>query len=144
MTRGGNAFLDRRPLDGGFANSSTTAEHHLYIKIAEYLQQNPTNSETPLKLPVQGLKQTKVVPPNVPRGWKMGSILPLHSPGLTGGGVSENMLKDMMAEMQAERERGGELPPGMEGMQGMLDAATPGAGGGSSAGQGKKKKKGKA
>lgn len=30
----------------------------------------------------------------------MGTILPMHSPALTGGGVSENMLKDMMSEMQ--------------------------------------------
>lgn len=31
----------------------------------------------------------------------MGTILPYYSPGLTGGGVSDNFLKDMMAEMQA-------------------------------------------
>ncbi len=30
----------------------------------------------------------------------MGSILPLHSPALSGGGVSENIIKDMMQEMQ--------------------------------------------
>lgn len=29
----------------------------------------------------------------------MSTILPLHSPALSGGGVSENFLKDMMAEM---------------------------------------------
>ena len=29
----------------------------------------------------------------------MGTILPLHSPAVSGGGVSENLLKDMMAEM---------------------------------------------
>ena len=42
-----------------------------------------------------------IPPPAVPRGWKMNSILPLHSPALSGGGVSENILKDMMQEMQA-------------------------------------------
>lgn len=30
----------------------------------------------------------------------MNTILPLHSPALSGGGVSENILQDMMAEMQ--------------------------------------------
>ena len=48
--------------------------------------------------------------PAVPRGWKMGGILPLHSPALSGGGVSENILRDMMQEMQ---EQGGGLPDGM-------------------------------
>ena len=44
----------------------------------------------------------------------MGSILPYYSPGLTGGGVSENFLKDMMAEMQ------GQVPgmPNMAAMEG--------------------------
>jgi signal recognition particle subunit SRP19 len=36
----------------------------------------------------------------------MNTILPLHSPAMSGGGVSENFLKDIMAEMQ------GELPGG--------------------------------
>lgn len=45
----------------------------------------------------------KPVPsPNPPRGWKMGSILPLHSPALTGGGVSDNPFKDAMKEMQGQ------------------------------------------
>jgi signal recognition particle subunit SRP19 len=30
----------------------------------------------------------------------MGTILPLHSPAVSGGGVSENIFKDMMNEMQ--------------------------------------------
>ena len=30
----------------------------------------------------------------------MGTILPLHSPALSGGGVSENIIKDMMQEVQ--------------------------------------------
>jgi signal recognition particle subunit SRP19 len=52
----------------------------------------------------------------------MNTILPLHSPALTGGGVSENFFQEMMAEMQGE--------------------AAGGAGGGSG-GEGKKKKGGK-
>ena len=49
----------------------------------------------------------------------MGSILPYYSPGLTGGGVSENFLKDMMAEMQ------GQVPgmPNMAAMEGPSGSA---------------------
>ncbi len=54
----------------------------------------------------------------------MGSILPLHSPALSGGGVSDNFFKEMMQEMQ--------------GAQGMVDGG--GAGGGGSGAEGKKKK----
>lgn len=39
----------------------------------------------------------------------MGDILPYYSPALSGGGVSENFFKDMMAEMQGQA-------PGMAGM----------------------------
>ena len=52
----------------------------------------------------------------------MGTILPLHSPALSGGGVSDNMFKDMMSEM------GGQLPPGMEGLANMAAAASGGGG----------------
>lgn len=45
----------------------------------------------------------------------MGTILPLHSPALSGGGVSENIIKDMMQEMQgAEGAVGGEEKRGGE------------------------------
>lgn len=81
---------------------SVVAEHDLYIQIAKYLQRNPTTDQSPLKLPIEGLPNAKVVPPSVPRGWKLGTILPLHSSAVSGGGVSENMFKDMMAEMQGE------------------------------------------
>lgn len=37
----------------------------------------------------------------------MSKILPLHSAALSGGGVSENLFKDMMAEMQGENPIGG-------------------------------------
>jgi len=69
----------------------------------------------------------KLVPPAVPRGWKVGSILPLHSPAMSGGGVSENFLKEMMQEMQ--------------GQQGMVDGNGGGGGGGGGSGaEGKRKK----
>lgn len=38
-------------------------------------------------------------PPAVPRGWKINEILPLHSAAVTGGGVSEDLLKEMMGGM---------------------------------------------
>lgn len=59
------------------------AEHHLYKLIASYLKSHPTTEQSPLKLRVPGLpmpKDNKVPAPAVPRGFKMGSILPLHSP----------------------------------------------------------------
>lgn len=53
-------------------------------------------------------------PPAVPKGWKMNAILPLHSPALSGGGVSENILKDVMVEMQGA----GGMPGGIPGLGG--------------------------
>ena len=57
----------------------------------------------------------------------MGTILPLHSPAMSGGGVSDNFLKDMMQEMQ---EMGGQVPEGMQGMANMAGAVGGGGGGG--------------
>lgn len=62
----------------------------------------------------------------------MSSILPYYSPAMSGGGVSDNFFKDMMAEM------GGQLPPGMEGM---MNAAGVGGGGGAAEGKPKKIKR---
>ncbi len=77
-------------------------EHHLYTLVAHHLQSHPTTADSPLRLRIQGmpLPDKPIPPPAVPRGWKMGTILPLHSPALSGGGVSENIIKDMMQEMQ--------------------------------------------
>ena len=50
-------------------------------------------------------------PPAVPKGWKVNSILPIISPAISGGGVSENLFKDMMAEMSG----GAGGAPGIEG-----------------------------
>lgn len=81
--------------------------------------------------------------PAAPRGWKIGKILPIHSPAYSGGGVSDNPFKDAMAEMQGMQGMPG-MPsiPGMPGMPGL-----PGMGGETSAGtenKKKDKKKGKA
>lgn len=101
------------------------AEHHLYLLLTDYLHRHPTDSSTPLKFRPADMpapKDGKIPSPAIPRGFHMGTILPLHSPALSGGGVSENFLKDMMGEM------GGQLPPGMEGMASMMGAG--GGGGG--------------
>lgn len=83
-------------------------EHHLYRLVAEYLQAHPTTEKSPLRLPIAGLPTPSKPnpPPAVPRGWKINSILPLHSAALSGGGISENFIKDMMAEMQGQGESG--------------------------------------
>lgn len=90
--------------DGKVVHGGIKNKHHLYLLMARYLKENPTQKNTPLRLPIAGLPRPKepLPEPAVPRGWKMGTILPLHSPALTGGGVSENFLQDMMAEMQGE------------------------------------------
>ncbi|KAF2816069.1 signal recognition particle, SRP19 subunit [Mytilinidion resinicola] len=100
-------------------------KHHLYTLVSKYLQDHPTTESSPLKLRIAGLPPPKEpLQPAIPRGWKMNTILPLHSPALTGGGVSENFLQEMMAEMQ-----GGDA------------AAAIGAAGGSDTGKKKKDKK---
>jgi signal recognition particle subunit SRP19 len=66
-------------------------------------------------------------PPAVPRGWRINDVLPLHSPALSGGGVSENFFKDVMAEMEGG---GGRVEQGQQG-------------GGSAVGKRKKEKGGK-
>jgi signal recognition particle subunit SRP19 len=79
-------------------------EHHLYRVVAEYLLQHPTTPEDPLKLPIRGLPlpEGPLQAPSRPRGWRINEILPLHSAAMTGGGVSENMLRDFQAAMQGQ------------------------------------------
>lgn len=113
--------------DGKPVSAKMHNKHHLYTMIASHLKANPTTQESPLNLRLQGLpppKDGKAPEPAIPRGFKMGSILPLHSPALSGGGVSDNFFKDMMSEM------GGQLPPGMEGMANMANMGAGGGGGG--------------
>jgi signal recognition particle subunit SRP19 len=104
-------------------------EHHLYTLISAHLKANPTTTATASLVRVPGVPPpdpAKEYPkPAIPKGWKMGSILPHYSPGLTGGGVSENFLKDMMAEMQnagAAGAGGASIPgmPDMSALQGMM------------------------
>ncbi|KAK4545339.1 hypothetical protein LTR36_003519 [Oleoguttula mirabilis] len=125
--------------DGQAVSAKIQNKHHLYKLIAEYLKTHPTTEESPMKFRFQGMPvpKEKLPLPAVPRGFKIGSILPLHSPALSGGGVSENFMQDMMAEMGGQMPGGMALPPGMAGMMG---GAGGGAGGG---GQPQKKVKDK-
>jgi len=89
--------------EGKMMDRDVKNKHHLYILISQYLKAHPTQKNTPFRLPIAGLPMPKEMPePAIPKGWKMNKILPLHSPALTGGGVSENFLQDMMAEMTGE------------------------------------------
>lgn len=81
-------------------------------------------------------KDGKYPPPAIPRGSKIGKILPLHSPAVSGGGVSDSFLQDMMNEM------GGQLPPGMNpAMLSALGGGGSGVGGGEPVKKAKEKKK---
>ncbi|KAL2157817.1 hypothetical protein VTH06DRAFT_5086 [Thermothelomyces fergusii] len=124
-------------------------KHHLYLLVAQHLRANPT-TETSRSLrvevrgapmPPQVLEPGKPWPrPAVPRGWKMGELLPYYSPAMTGGGVSENFLRDMMKEIQ---QHGGAGAAGVPDMASLLAAAGGGGGAGSSGAGSKKKGKGK-
>ncbi|KAI9761788.1 MAG: signal recognition particle subunit [Geoglossum simile] len=89
---------------------SPQTEHHLYILVSRHLLANPTTPASPLRLKLPNVPMpdpSKPIPPvAVPRGWKMGTILPIHSPALSGGGVSENFFKEMMGELQGQVEGG--------------------------------------
>lgn len=141
-------FLQYLPLVFGQFGPLLTAapEHHLFILVAQYLKAHPTTEESPYRLRIRGLPMPEKLPPPppAPRGWKIGKILPIHSPAYSGGGVSDNPFKDAMAEMQNLQQNLQGMPgfPGMPGMPPM-----PGMGESSGAGgerKKKEKKKGKA
>jgi signal recognition particle subunit SRP19 len=119
---------------GVVANGAAAVKnkHHLYLLIAEHLRANPTTEASQsLRTRLPGAPPPppfdKPYPrPAVPRGWKINDLLPYYSPAMTGGGVSENLFKDMMREMQG----GGD-------MASLLSGA---AGGGNAAVEEKKKK----
>lgn len=144
-------------------------KHHLYALVAAHLRANPTTerSEALRRVRIQGLpgqpgEEDPWPRPAVPRGWKINEFVPSYSNAMTGGGVSENMMRDMMKEMGGMGGPGG--PGGMGGMADMMSmlgnmggmgglggmmggGAGPSGAGGSSAEQsssgGKKSKKGK-
>ncbi|KAI9845892.1 MAG: signal recognition particle subunit [Sclerophora amabilis] len=88
------------------ANARVKNKHHLYNLISSYLLAHPTTEESAQRMRIPNMSppdpNNPIPPPAIPRGWKMGTILPLHSPALSGGGVSENFFKEMMAEMQGQ------------------------------------------
>lgn len=127
-------------------------EHHLYTLISEYLKANPTTEKTALAIRVPGMPppdpKKPYQPPAVPKGWKIGNILPYYSPAMKGEGVSDNFMKDMMTEMAAAGggAGGGGMPgmPDMSALQGMMGSMG-GMGGvgpsGTAGGESKKKDK---
>ncbi|KAI1193955.1 signal recognition particle, SRP19 subunit [Nemania serpens] len=152
-------------------------KHHLYLAVAQHLVAHPASDDSPsLRQGLRGMglanlggaaggaggaggdlyADGKPWPrPAVPRGWKLGELLPAYSAAMTGGGVSENAFKDMMREMQGQGGAPGAGMPGMPGMnadmmsmlQGMGMGGAGGGGGGPSLGGGegggRKGKKGK-
>lgn len=132
------------------------SKHELLHMVAEYMREHPTTEDSPARLRIPGVPLPEGGKPpavEVPRGWKMGSILPLHSPALSGGGVKEDFFQDMMREMQAANAAGGgggggnplaNMLGGMSGMGGMGGmGGMPAIGGGAPAKKEKKDKKGK-
>lgn len=113
-------------LKGGNGASGVKNKHQLYILVAQHLRNHPTTEKSAVlwhQLPGGPNPPDKSKPyprPAVPRGWKVGELLPYYSPAMTGGGVSENFLSDMMKEMQGA----GGMPGGMPGMPGGMDMAS--------------------
>ncbi|KAL4786343.1 hypothetical protein BJX76DRAFT_346335 [Aspergillus varians] len=109
-------------------NSQIKNKHHLYILVAKYLKAHPTNDQSPYRLRIRGLPMPEKLPgaPPAPRGWKIGKILPIHSPAYSGGGVSDNPLKDAMSEMQNMQGMPG-MPqiPGMPNLAGLMGGGEP-------------------
>jgi signal recognition particle subunit SRP19 len=94
-------------------------KHHLYLLVAQHLQRNPTTEDGPaLRFHARGGPRPPGAgeawpKPAVPRGWKINELIPFHSPAMTGGGVSENLFKDMMSQMGGQG-----MIPGMEALAG--------------------------
>lgn len=114
---------------GGGGAGGVKNKHQLYILVAQHLRNNPTTEKSAAlweRIPGGPPPPEKSKPyprPAVPRGWKFGELLPYYSPAMTGGGVSENLFKDMMKEMQGGGGAGG-MPGGMPGMPGGMDMAS--------------------
>ncbi|KAG6034612.1 hypothetical protein E4U40_003680 [Claviceps sp. LM458 group G5] len=123
-------------------------KHHLYILVAKHLLENPTTENSPglrarLGGQVQPPEGTAYPRPAVPRGWKISEFVPYVSPAMTGGGVSENLLTDMMRGMQGGGDPMAALMAGATGGAGMGDMGMGEGAAASSGGKKKKDKKGK-
>jgi signal recognition particle subunit SRP19 len=67
--------------------------------MAGYLQSHPASAESAMKVQMPGYPVDKPpLPAAVPKGWKINEILPAYSPALSGGGISDNLMKDLMRE----------------------------------------------
>ncbi|KAM4059879.1 SRP19 protein [Hirsutella rhossiliensis] len=132
------------------AGAAVKNKHHLYLLVAQHLAANPTADDSPgLRVRIGGqLQPPEGAPyprPAVPRGWKMGELLPYLSAAMTGGGVSENLFKDMMKEMQSGGDPMAALMAGQQQQPGPGGGAAGGAAADEgAAGKKKKDKKGKA
>ncbi|RAL67686.1 hypothetical protein DID88_008427 [Monilinia fructigena] len=66
----------------GGGNPAIKNKHHLYILIAKHLKDNPTTDKTAMQPQLAGIPPpdpSKPLPrPAVPKGWKMGEILPYY------------------------------------------------------------------
>ena len=98
-------------------------KHHLYLLVARHLSRNQTTEDSPsLRFHARGGPRPPAADeawpkPAVPRGWKINELTPFHSPAMTGGGVSENLFKEMMNQMGGQGMLPG-MAPGMEGLAG--------------------------
>ncbi|KAH8699174.1 signal recognition particle, SRP19 subunit [Talaromyces proteolyticus] len=126
--------------DGNLLNERVKNKHHLQILVAQFLQAHPTTEKSPYRLRIHGLPMPDKLPdaPAAPRGWKIGKILPIHSPAYSGGGVSDNPFKEAMAEMEKMGGMPG-MPGGMPGLPAGM-ANMMGMGEPSGGGEAKKKK----
>jgi signal recognition particle subunit SRP19 len=134
---------------GGGGAMQIANKHHLYILVAQHLRETPTTDDSiGLRVRMGGKlepEQGKPYPrPSVPRGWKMGELLPYTSAAMTGGGVSENLFKDMMKEMQGGGDPMSALMGGFGGAGGGGGEAAGGNAGSAKKEKKKDKKKGKA
>ncbi|OAA59452.1 signal recognition particle protein Sec65 [Cordyceps fumosorosea ARSEF 2679] len=125
-------------------NDRIANKHHLYLLVAQHLRENPTTERSAgLRVRMGGQihpPEDKPYPkPAAPRGWRINEYLPYMSAAMTGGGVSENLFKDIMKEMQG----GGDPMAAL--MAGAGQAGGPSASASDDGGKKKKdKKKGRA
>lgn len=123
-------------------------KHQLYVLIAQHLRNHPASDRSQAlweRLPgVPAPDGNKPYPrPAVPRGWKVGEFVPYYSPAMTGGGVSENLFKDMMKEMQGGGGGVGDMASLLGGGGGAGGGASGNASEDGGGKKGKKDKKGK-
>ncbi|QDS77823.1 hypothetical protein FKW77_006082 [Venturia effusa] len=97
----GRIRVELKDENGKIKRPNVKNKRHLYLHISAFLKDNPTTENSPMELPMRGMPMPDKPPPPpaVPRGWKINEILPLHSAAVTGGGVSEDLLKEMMGGM---------------------------------------------